>query len=88
MQEGEGAMADEKKASVFRFDGEPGERNAHTGSWRWLTEHSGLPLGLFDGLPYQSYSAECLPGDQFLLYSDGVTEAMNTAAELYGEARL
>ena len=56
--------------------------------WRWLTERSGLPLGLFDGLPYTAHSVDCLPGDQFLLYSDGVTEAMSTGEELYGEARL
>ncbi len=58
------------------------------GGWRWLTEKSGLPLGLFDGLPYESHSLECGIGDQFLLYTDGVTEAMSADGELYGEARL
>ena len=59
-----------------------------SGSWRWLKEKSGLPLGLFDGLPYQAYSVDCQIGDQFLLYTDGVTEAMNESEELFGESRL
>ena len=58
------------------------------GAWHWLNEKSGLPLGLFDGFPYESYSVDCRIGDQFLLYSDGVTEAMSTEGELYGEERL
>ena len=56
--------------------------------WRWLEEKSGLPLGLFDGLPYEAFSVECTVGDTFLLYTDGVTEAMNPGDELYGEDRL
>ncbi len=59
----------------------------HSG-WRWVTEKSGLPLGLFDGLPYESFSINCGVGDQFLLYTDGVTEAMDVDGELYGESRL
>ncbi len=58
------------------------------GSWRWLTEKSGLPLGLFDGLPYTAHSVDCQIGDQFLVYTDGVTEAMDVNDALYGEDRL
>lgn len=56
--------------------------------WRWLTEKSGLPLGLFEGFPYQAYSVDCNIGDQFLIYTDGVTEAMDVNDTLYGEERL
>ena len=58
------------------------------GAWRWLREKSGLPLGIFDGLPYKAYSLDCQIGDQLLLYTDGVTEAMDTNGSLYGEDRL
>ena len=58
------------------------------GSWRWLRERSGLPLGLFDGLPYEAHSLDCAIGDQFLLYTDGVTEAMDVDDRQYGEQRL
>ena len=59
----------------------------HEGSWSWLTERSGLPLGLFD-LPYEAHSLECREGDKVVLYTDGVTEAMSVEEELYGEERL
>lgn len=58
------------------------------GSWAWLTQRSGLPLGLFDGLPYESYSFDCQIGDELLLYTDGVTEAMSVDGEQYSEERL
>lgn len=58
------------------------------GSWRWLTERSGLPLGLFDDFPYGSFEIDCSIGDEFFIYTDGVTEAMNVDGELYGEDRL
>lgn len=58
------------------------------GSWRWLKERSGLPLGLFEGLPYEAHSIDCQIGDQFLLYTDGVTEAMDVNDKQYGEQRL
>lgn len=60
----------------------------YDGGWRWLKQRSGLPLGLFDGMPYKTHSVDCKPGDQFLLYTDGVTEAMDTDGALYGEERL
>lgn len=56
--------------------------------WSWLTEKSGLPLGLYEGLPYETFSIDCFTGDTLLLYTDGVTEAMNVDDELYGEDRL
>ena len=58
------------------------------GSWRWVKELSGMPLGLFDEVPYATYSLECEAGDQILLYTDGVTEAFSTEDEKYGEKRL
>lgn len=58
------------------------------GSWNWMRKRSGLPLGLFDGMPYKAYEVDCLPGDQFLLYTDGVTEAMDVSDQQYGEKRL
>ncbi|MBQ9041718.1 MAG: SpoIIE family protein phosphatase [Eggerthellaceae bacterium] len=71
-------------------DASPGasDERSGVGSWSWLTEKSGMPLGLFEGFPYEAFSIECKVGDQFLLYTDGVTEAMSTEGELYGEERL
>ena len=58
------------------------------GKWSWLRTRSGLPLGLFDGLPYEQFSLELKPGDFLYLYTDGVTEATNANEELFGDERL
>ena len=60
----------------------------HDGAWSWLRETSGLPLGTFDGLPYEPHSMRLEPGDTIFTYTDGVTEAMNVDDELYGDERL
>ena len=60
----------------------------HRDSWEWLKQKSGLPLGLFDGFPYETFEIDLGVGDQFLLYTDGVTEAMDVEGRLYGEERL
>jgi len=56
--------------------------------WRWMRERSGPMLGVFDGIQYKAYSIDCKPSDTLLVYSDGVTEAMDTDEKLYGEQRL
>ena len=56
--------------------------------WRWLSDKSGMPLGLYAGLPYKALSLDCEAGDKILLYTDGVTEAMSKQADMYGEERL
>ena len=56
--------------------------------WCWLKGRSGLPLGLSANLPYESRSLECGTDASFLLYTDGVTEAMSEDDVMYGEKRL
>jgi serine phosphatase RsbU (regulator of sigma subunit)/pSer/pThr/pTyr-binding forkhead associated (FHA) protein len=49
---------------------------------------SGLPLMIDNNHVYRQFDAEMAPGDCILLYTDGVTEAMNADGELYGLERL
>ena len=49
---------------------------------------TGLPLGLFSGMPYESADFDTGVGDAIVLYSDGVSEAMNLADEEFGTERL
>lgn len=49
---------------------------------------SGPAAGVMDGLPYDGLETRLSPGDVLLLYTDGVTEAMDGDGVLYGEARL
>ena len=58
------------------------------GEWRQLEGKSGLPLGVFDGMPYRAFECTCAIGDELLLYTDGVTEAMDVDDSLYGLDRL
>jgi serine phosphatase RsbU (regulator of sigma subunit) len=48
----------------------------------------GPVLGIVPVAPYAQEKARLGPGDLLVIYSDGVTEATNTAAEEYGEERL
>ena len=47
----------------------------------------GTPLGLFEG-DFEEKKMKYEKGDTFILYTDGVTEAMNTKGEMFGEDRL
>jgi serine phosphatase RsbU (regulator of sigma subunit) len=49
---------------------------------------SGMPIGLFGGAPYSDERTTLDPGDMLVVFSDGVTEALNPAGEEFGEARL
>jgi len=48
----------------------------------------GLVLGAMPGASYATHTVQLLGGDRLVLYTDGVTEAFNPAAELYGASRL
>ena len=45
-------------------------------------------LGVFEDAPYQLQSIQLHADDSLFVYTDGITEAMNTNDLLYGEARL
>jgi sigma-B regulation protein RsbU (phosphoserine phosphatase) len=48
-----------------------------------------MPLGLVEpGLPYESSPLTIAPGDCVVLYSDGVTDAVNLQDEEFGDDRL
>jgi sigma-B regulation protein RsbU (phosphoserine phosphatase) len=48
----------------------------------------GLILGAFQLATYQSSPFFMQPGDLLVVYSDGITEAMNPSGEMFGETRL
>lgn len=47
-------------------------------------EICGVPLGVVDGYPYDVVMRDIHPGETFVIYTDGVSEAMNAAGDLYG----
>jgi len=51
-------------------------------------ETGGPVLGILKNMKYQAGSTNLNPGDVLVLFSDGVTEALNPAGDEYGEDRL
>jgi serine phosphatase RsbU (regulator of sigma subunit) len=51
-------------------------------------EAIGLPLGVVAGTSYEVSKRAVLPGETVVIYTDGVSEAMNAAGDLYGTERL
>jgi len=49
---------------------------------------TGVPIGLFEDAVIRPQSAVLQPGDRLVIYTDGVTEAMNGARETFGIRRL
>jgi sigma-B regulation protein RsbU (phosphoserine phosphatase) len=58
------------------------------GKAEFLPLEPDMAAGIMAGLSAPTQSVQLQPGDQVVLYTDGVTEAFNAAGELYGEARL
>lgn len=57
------------------------------GTLETLTTKS-VVLGAFDFVKYEARQTRLTAGDVVVIYSDGVTEAVNTANEMFGEAQL
>lgn len=51
-------------------------------------EATGPLLGTFDTAAYKERMVEVRPGDVLVLYTDGVTEAMDASGDLFGDERL
>ena len=54
----------------------------------WLALETGPPLGLYDDAEFLQQTYQFAPNDLILLYTDGITEAMNPAGEFFSEERL
>ena len=58
-----------------------------SGETRFI-EYGEQPLGMFQETRYHQYHLLIEPGDVFVLYTDGVTEAANPAGDEFGRDRL
>ncbi len=63
-------------------------RHGRGGTWRWLSEGCNFVLGGFDTMTYEQRTMTLVPGDELVLYTDGVSEATNAEVEEYGIDRL
>jgi len=53
-----------------------------------LESTGGMPLGLMPDAPFEESQTAFSPGNSFILYTDGVTEARNSQGEEYGSEKL
>jgi sigma-B regulation protein RsbU (phosphoserine phosphatase) len=53
-----------------------------------LTTTDGVALGVMEDLPFTSKTITLQPGEAVFVFTDGVTEAMNSQDELFTEPRL
>lgn len=73
----------------FRYvsAGHPGPVHLPAGADPVILESHGYPIGLAAGA-YEERTVHLGAGDRLYLYSDGVTEAMDSAGRQFGDARL
>jgi sigma-B regulation protein RsbU (phosphoserine phosphatase) len=56
--------------------------------FRMLDSDTALPLGALDDIAFEEGELSLVPGDMIFLYTDGVTEALDTEEKLYSDERL
>jgi sigma-B regulation protein RsbU (phosphoserine phosphatase) len=66
----------------------PRLKRCQDGSLALLNRARGLPLGIVATEKYEEKKYQLVPGDQLVLYTDGVTEAQNVVGEQFGLGRL
>ncbi|MCR4734817.1 MAG: serine/threonine-protein phosphatase [Treponema sp.] len=77
-------------SGLLRFvnAGHPCPLLMHKGEFSYLKSKPNLMLAGMDGIKYQEHSFQLEKGDGLIVYTDGVTEAMNSSQELFGDERL
>ncbi len=53
-----------------------------------MVEAAGLPMGLFPDAEYDEVTFNAKPGDMFVFFSDGITDAINHAGVMFGREHL
>jgi sigma-B regulation protein RsbU (phosphoserine phosphatase) len=76
-----------KKSVVFANAGHLPPLFADSKGLQFLNVDFGLPLGIQEGA-YAEHTVDMQADSRLLLYSDGISEAMNSSSEEYGEHRI
>lgn len=61
---------------------------ARNGAAKYINRRPGPPLGAMQNIRYENMDVALADEEMLLLYTDGVTEAMNPKNEMFGEDRL
>jgi sigma-B regulation protein RsbU (phosphoserine phosphatase) len=78
------------RSSTLRFAqaGHPSPILVRSGKEPLILGGGGMPVGLWPEMDFDCFDVPVAPGDQILLYSDGVTECVGTNNQAFGEERL
>jgi len=60
----------------------------NNGTYEYMSLNPNIVLGVLENAEYEIFETKLESGDKIFLYTDGVTEAMNSNGEMYGEKRL
>ncbi len=66
----------------------PRVKRCSDGSMFILNQAQAVPLGIMEDVEFPEARAELIPGDQVVLYTDGITEAFNDDNQIYDVQRL
>jgi phosphoserine phosphatase RsbU/P len=66
----------------------PRLKRCEDGTLALLDQAGGVPLGIAPGEAYDAATHQLKPGDQLVLYTDGITEAHDARGKMFGLARL
>ncbi|MEM6458902.1 MAG: PP2C family protein-serine/threonine phosphatase [Planctomycetota bacterium] len=73
---------------AYAAAGHPPPRLCRGDHLEHLDAVGGLPLGVTPDSDYHSATTTLQPGDELLMFTDGITEAFNPQRQQYGDARL
>jgi len=68
--------------------GHPSPLMMRSGNVTSLVSEGSFPVGLVPEATFDAKTVQLLPGDTLVLFSDGVTEAMDPDEQLFGDSRL
>ena len=58
------------------------------GTYELVKYRHSMAVATMEGISFREHEFRLQPGDSLFVYTDGVTEAMNAASELFGEERI
>jgi len=82
-----GVLDPQNRSIVFASAGHPHPLFVDSSGARFLGTEAGLPLGIREG-SFSERVVQMTSGSRLVFYSDGVTEALNSSLDQYGETRL
>lgn len=83
-----GVLDVEKRQLTYTAAGHPGPIHITASGSAKMYDSTGLPIGMLSGREYQEQTVDLQAGDRLLLFTDGITEALDERENEFGKVRL